>query len=265
MSAIHCSCSSASTSARRCRATSASRSRAAGRSRDVIMDSLWPTVWLVGTATLLSMVIGTLLGIHAAWKRGSATDTASTTFSMFTYSMPDFWLGMVLLRRLRRQPRAVPDRRLRDAGSDATGLAAFADHAWHMTLPAATLALAYIGEYMILMRASMLDTVREDYLDAGPGEGPARRPGPPPPRRAQRPAPARQPVGAELRLRAVGRHRRRDDLLLAGPRPGDVRLPSRARTTRCCRACSCCSRRAWSSPTSSPTCSTATSTRGSRT
>jgi peptide/nickel transport system permease protein len=138
---------------------------------EVIMDSFWPTVWLVGTATVASMVIGTVLGIRAAWKRGSGTDTAATTFSMFTYSMPDFWLGMVLFAAFAVAVQWFPTGGFEDAGSTATGLEAFLDHAHHMALPALTLALAYIGEYMILMRASMLDTVREDYLTLARAKG----------------------------------------------------------------------------------------------
>jgi peptide/nickel transport system permease protein len=138
---------------------------------EVIMDSFWPTVWLVGTATLLSMIIGTWLGIHAAWRRGTAADTASTTFSMITYSVPDFWLGMVLFAVFAVALGMFPTGGFADAGSTATGFAAFLDHAHHMVLPAVTLALAYLGEYMILMRASVLDTVREDYLRLARAKG----------------------------------------------------------------------------------------------
>ena len=210
---------------------------------DVIMDSLWPTVWLVGTATVLSMVIGTLLGIHAAWRRGSGTDTAATTFSMVTYSVPDFWLGMVLFAVFAVTLGMFPTGGFADAGSTATGLEAFLDHAHHMVLPAVTLTLAYIGEYMILMRASVLDTVREDYLKLARRQGSARRRRAPPPRRAQRPAPAGQPVGAELRLRAVGRDRGRRRSTRGRASAGRRSTPSRGRTSRCCRDCSCCSRR----------------------
>ena len=58
-----------------------------------------------------------------------------------------------------------------DAGSTATGLAALLDQAHHMVLPAVTLALAYIGEYMIVMRSSMIDTVNEDYLQLARAKG----------------------------------------------------------------------------------------------
>ena len=53
---------------------------------------------------------------------------------------------------------------LEDPTSDATGLALLADQAQHMFLPALTLTLAYLGEYALVMRSSLLDTMREDYL-----------------------------------------------------------------------------------------------------
>ena len=88
---------------------------------EIIMDSFWPTVWLVGTATLLSMAIGTMLGIHAAWRRGTATDTAATSVSMVTYSVPDFWLGMVLFALFAVTLGLFPTGGFEDAGSTATG------------------------------------------------------------------------------------------------------------------------------------------------
>jgi peptide/nickel transport system permease protein len=129
-----------------------------------IADALWPTVVLVGTATTLAMVIGVMAGIRAGWKRRSGFDVGSTTVSMFFYSVPDFWLGMVLLGTFAVGLGWFPTGGITDAGSDATGLALLLDQAHHMVLPALTLALAYVGEYLIVMRSSLLDTVREDYL-----------------------------------------------------------------------------------------------------
>ena len=62
-----------------------------------IASRAWPTILLVGVAAVLSAVIGVLLGIIAAWNRGRKSDYAATSFTMTTYSMPDFWLGMLLL------------------------------------------------------------------------------------------------------------------------------------------------------------------------
>jgi peptide/nickel transport system permease protein len=136
-----------------------------------IWSRAWPTIALVGISTLLSTVIGVLIGIHAAWKRGSPTDYGSTGFTMATYAMPDFWLGMLLLVTLAVSLGLFPVGGITDPGSDATGVALLLDQAHHMFLPALTLTLAYLGEYAIVMRSSLLDTMREDYLTLARAKG----------------------------------------------------------------------------------------------
>ncbi len=136
-----------------------------------IREAIWPTIALVGTSTILSMLIGIGLGIYAGWRRRSAGDVAATTFSMFTYSVPDFWLGMILLALFAVRWPLFPTGGFEDAGSNATGFAALLDQAHHMALPCLTLTLAYIGEYMIVMRSSLLDTVNEDYLQLARAKG----------------------------------------------------------------------------------------------
>lgn len=139
--------------------------------RTEISDAIWPTVMLVGTATVISMAVGIAFGISAGWRRGSKFDVGSTTFSMFTYSVPDFWLGMLLLVVFSVQLGWFPTGGFEDAGSNATGLAALLDQAHHMALPALTLALAYIGEYAIVMRSSVIETTNEDYLQLARAKG----------------------------------------------------------------------------------------------
>jgi peptide/nickel transport system permease protein len=136
-----------------------------------IREALWPTIMLVGTSTIFSMLIGILFGIYAGWRRRSAFDAGATTFSMFTYSVPDFWLGMLLLSLFAVQLGWFPTGGFEDAGSTKTGLAAFLDQLYHMFLPALTLTLAYIGEYMIIMRSSLIDTLNEDYLQLARAKG----------------------------------------------------------------------------------------------
>ncbi len=136
-----------------------------------IGNALWPTIFLVGTSTVLSMLIGVTLGIHAGWKRRSRLDAGATSFSMFTYAVPDFWIGMLLLSVFAIQLDLLPTGGFETAGSTSSGLAAVWDQFQHMLLPCATLTLAYIGEYMIVMRSSMLDTVREDYLQLARAKG----------------------------------------------------------------------------------------------
>ena len=65
---------------------------------------------------------------------------------------------------LRRRPGLVPGRRDNESASTATGFGKLLDQTEHMVLPAVTLTLADLGEYAIVMRSSLLDTMREDYL-----------------------------------------------------------------------------------------------------
>src|SRR3970282_2639032 len=60
---------------------------------------------------------------------------------------------------------------IKDPGSDATGIAHLLDQAHHMCLPALTLTLAYLGEYALVMRSSLLETMREDYLTLARAKG----------------------------------------------------------------------------------------------
>jgi len=136
-----------------------------------IWSRAWPTIALVGISTLLSTIFGVLMGIAAAWKRGSPTDYSATGFTMATYSMPDFWLGILLLVTFGVSLGLFPVSGISDPGSDAGGLALLLDQAHHMFLPAVTLTLAYLGEYAIVMRSSLLDTMREDYLTLARAKG----------------------------------------------------------------------------------------------
>lgn len=136
-----------------------------------IADKVWPTVVLVGLAALLSAVIGVIGGIIAAWRRGSKTDYAITSSTMVFYSMPDFWLGMLLLVGFAVVLGWFPVGGLVDLGSNATGFARILDQLHHLALPCLTLTLAYLGEYAVVMRSSLLDVMGEDYLTVARAKG----------------------------------------------------------------------------------------------
>jgi peptide/nickel transport system permease protein len=137
-------------------------------SNQPVASEIWrkagPTIALVGISTLLSAVLGVLAGIVAAWRRRSRTDHALTSSTMALYSMPDFWLGMLLLSVFAVGLGWFPVGGIVDPNSDATGLAKLLDQAQHMFLPALTLTLAYLAQYSLIMRSSLIDTMREDYL-----------------------------------------------------------------------------------------------------
>ncbi len=136
-----------------------------------IADKVWPTLLLVGVSALLSAMIGIVGGIVAAWRRGSKADYAITSSTMVFYSMPDFWLGMLLLVGFAVVLGWFPVGGLQDLASGATGLELLADRLHHLALPCLTLTLAYLGEYAVVMRSSLIDVMGEDYLTVARAKG----------------------------------------------------------------------------------------------
>lgn len=141
----------------------------------VIADRVWPTVLLIGTATLLATVIGTWMGIRSAWRAGSRFDKGSTTFAIVLYAMPEFWLGMLLLMAFSAGvgflPGIFPSGGMSTPGVEAGSMAGVQDLLAHLALPVATLTLAYLAEYALVMRSSLLDEIGSDYLTTARAKG----------------------------------------------------------------------------------------------
>ena len=142
---------------------------------ELIADRIWPTLLLVGTSTLLAILIGVWLGINQAWKRGGRFDKSTTMGALTLYSMPEWWLGMLLIATLASGvgplPGLFPTGGLRSPGVDPSSIAGAFDVAWHLVLPVITLTLAYLADYSLIMRSSLLDEVGEDYLTTARAKG----------------------------------------------------------------------------------------------
>ncbi|CAN5229187.1 ABC transporter permease [soil metagenome] len=140
---------------------------------EVIQGRIWPTVLLVGVATIGSTVIGLLIGIYGAWRRGSGFDMGSLGFSLVTYAMPEFWLGMILLILFASTSglELFPLGNIRTPGGPASGVAHLLDVGRHLFLPALTLILALLGEYALIMRSSLLDVMGDDYIVTARAKG----------------------------------------------------------------------------------------------
>jgi peptide/nickel transport system permease protein len=136
---------------------------------DIIGSRLGPTLLLVGLGTLFASVLGILIGIKGGWERGSRFDTSTLYGSLVLYSMPEGWLGMLLLITFAGILGWFPAGGFESG--DATGIARIVDIANHLFLPVLTLTLGYIGEYAIIMRSSMVDTVNEDFVTIARAKG----------------------------------------------------------------------------------------------
>lgn len=136
-----------------------------------ILDLLPNTLLLVGISTVLTIAIGLWIGIRAGWTRGSRFDRVSTPVTMGLYGTPEFFLGMLFLAFLGAKLGWFPTGGSLDPAANYSGFDAIVDRARHLVLPVLTLTLGYLGSYSLVMRTSMLDTLREDYLTTARAKG----------------------------------------------------------------------------------------------
>ena len=137
---------------------------------DVIGDRVIPTVLLVGLGTIFSTAFGVFIGIRGAWRRGSVFDKTSLYGSLALYSMPEGWLGMMLLLLFGGTVfQWFPSGGFRSPGLE--GVEYLVDIAKHLALPVLTLTLGYIGEYAIIMRASLIEMMGEDFVQTARAKG----------------------------------------------------------------------------------------------
>ena len=140
--------------------------------RDVFLRFLRPTLLLVVTSTIFSMIIGVWMGIRSGWRRGSLFDRSSMVTSLVFYSMPEFWLGMMLLLLFSTTLQWFPvGGRISTNVSELSTLGYFLDVANHLFLPVLTLTVAYVGEFYLAMRSSLLDVLGEDYITTARAKG----------------------------------------------------------------------------------------------
>jgi peptide/nickel transport system permease protein len=118
---------------------------------------------------LFATVIGIWIGIRGGWRRGSTFDTTTLYGSLALYSIPEGWLGMLLLLVLSGVLGLFPAGGYESGG--LTGTARFVDVLNHLFLPVLTLTLGYVGQYAIIMRSSMIDVTQEDFVTSARAKG----------------------------------------------------------------------------------------------
>jgi peptide/nickel transport system permease protein len=142
---------------------------------EILVERVWPTLLLVGTSTVLAALIGVWLGVRSGWDRGGKFDRFSTGTSLTLYSMPEWWLGLLLIAAfavgIGPLPGLFPTGGLHSVDADPGTLSGVLDTAWHLALPVLTLTLAYLADYALIMRGSLVDELGSDYLTAARAKG----------------------------------------------------------------------------------------------
>jgi peptide/nickel transport system permease protein len=132
---------------------------------EVLAQRIWPTIILFGLGEILAIVLGLALGAYSGWRRGGAVDYVGNGVSLVLYSTPYFLLGMAFLLIFATTLHWFPTFGMLQAGAQYPGLwERFLDFLGHLTLPLATVAFGLVGQYAIVMRSSIVETLSEDYV-----------------------------------------------------------------------------------------------------
>lgn len=142
----------------------------------LIGNRIGPTILLVLSAQILSILMGVFLGVIAARKPNGVLSGFVSVFSTIGYAVPVFWTGIMLIILFASVFPIFPVEgmqsvRLRGAGLWTRTL----DIAHHLVLPAVTLALIYLAQYARLSRASMLEVLGSDYIRTARAKGASER------------------------------------------------------------------------------------------
>lgn len=140
----------------------------------LILERLPNTLLLMATATALSFVMGSVLGIVAGAKPGSVLDRTLSTISLALYAMPGFWLGLVLVIVFSVSLRWLPTSGLETIASGKQGLDRALDIARHLILPVASLGLIYLALFLRVMRNAMADIWPLEFVAFAQSKGLAR-------------------------------------------------------------------------------------------
>ncbi|MEV4243152.1 ABC transporter permease [Streptosporangium canum] len=141
---------------------------------ELIADRVGPTLVLVGTGLVIAVSLGLWQGTRAAWNHGSRFDRFSTGLSLVLWSVPTFWLGLLLLMVFAAGvgpiPGIFPTRGMEDV--DAPGGPMYLLHvAHHLVLPCLTLVAVVYAQYLLVMRSSLLDEIGQDYVTTARAKG----------------------------------------------------------------------------------------------
>jgi peptide/nickel transport system permease protein len=139
---------------------------------DLIGSRIGATVLLGLTSLSLAVTLGVLLGVLCARNPGGRFDRTVSSITAFCYSIPVFWLALMLVVVFGVKLQLFPISGLHEIGVEAGGRwALYRDVLWHLFLPASTLAVYGVAVYTRYTRASMADVLQEDYIRTARSKG----------------------------------------------------------------------------------------------
>ncbi len=136
---------------------------------EILSERVWRTVVLVIGGDVIAIMLGMALGLIAAWRRGTRLDAGILLWALFSWALPTFFLGIILLILARGHlpvgGMVTPGMRPED------GLTYWLDVGKHLILPTITMAVVYTGEYILIMRSGVMEVLTQDYILTAKAKG----------------------------------------------------------------------------------------------
>ncbi len=132
-----------------------------------VFEKIPPTLELMGTALIVTMIVSIPLGVLAAVKQYSWADKIITTLATIGYALPSFVLGVLLLYIFSIKLNLFPSFGRQSLGKEGD----FGDFLWHLFLPVMSLAIQQIAGWSRYMRSSMLEVLQQDYVRTARAKG----------------------------------------------------------------------------------------------
>lgn len=133
---------------------------------DILLPRLGNTMILMGVSLIVTLAIAIPLGVYAALHPYSKSDYAINLISFAGISVPSFWFALLCIILFAVQLQWLPA-----GGMETVGDTGFGDRLYHLVLPVAVLSVASIGTFTRFMRASMIQTLRQDYVRTARAKG----------------------------------------------------------------------------------------------
>lgn len=140
--------------------------------RDVLLEVFPNTMLLGGTALVIETILGVILAMIAVRYVGSGIDRTLSRLVLIVYSLPSFWIGLLLLALFSFSFNLFPSSQMYSAGAgELGGMQAMVDLLKHLTLPALTVAIPGAAAIARYLRTSITETLGQDYIAAAVGMG----------------------------------------------------------------------------------------------
>jgi peptide/nickel transport system permease protein len=129
------------------------------------------TALLMLSGLFISLVGAIIIGVTSAVKHNTIVDDIITPLGIFGYSMPSFWLAMMLILFFGLRLNWFPVMGVRTLGETYTWFNALQDRLWHLVLPVLSVAIGYMGYLTRIVRTSMLEVLKQDYVVTARAKG----------------------------------------------------------------------------------------------